>query len=301
MTIRNARRMLRSNLLFHHYLGIERFFIYTDQTSDDSVETIADIPGVSVHPSSQAPGSQVPERQEANAADAVERATEEGYRWLIHLDADELVCLHPTQARPGMLRDFLARLPPQIETVRFLSYESIPTMAEPNHPFATPWFTKRGQRLKRNILDPFQKQRKEIRGFLGHTAGKSAVRLSVEPRPFYVHDFRGPNGRRLKEIARPFLCHYYNPGYQSFRDKWFNFSDRPDHYACGDQVEFQKRLWRDLFNSTDFSESYKKQYYEENLLFDAKKLQRLSGPLCRPVMRIESVARVFRILEAQSI
>jgi Glycosyl transferase family 2 len=297
ITIRDARNLLRRNVLYHRHLGVERFFIYTDQTTDGSHETVAEIPGVSIHPSSQEPGSQVPERQERNAADAVERATAEGYRWLIHLDADELICLHGSQCRPGMLQGFLARLPRQIEAVRFLPYESLLTSPEPEHPFTTPWFASPNLRLKREFQDPFRNRKFTVRGLLGHTAGKTAVRLSVGPRPFYVHDFHGPDGRDLTEIVRPYLCHYYNPGYADFGAKWTNFAERPDHYACGREVRFQKRLWRDLFNSADFSEDEKQRYYEENLILDAEYLGRLHRSLGRPVMRIESVARVFQLLK----
>lgn len=42
ITAKNERVLLRQNILFHRYLGIEKFYVFLDNSTDDTCETVTD-------------------------------------------------------------------------------------------------------------------------------------------------------------------------------------------------------------------------------------------------------------------
>ena len=42
-TVKNERDLLRLNLQYHHFLGVEQFYVFTDKPTDDTVETISEL------------------------------------------------------------------------------------------------------------------------------------------------------------------------------------------------------------------------------------------------------------------
>ena len=48
MTVKNEREVLRSNILFHRHLGVERFYVFPDDDAEGTGESVADLDFVEV-------------------------------------------------------------------------------------------------------------------------------------------------------------------------------------------------------------------------------------------------------------
>jgi len=142
MTVKNEAELLRLNILYHRYAGVERFFVFQDDPTDDSLYSISDLEGVTTFPSVS--GDEItaklrlhPEmahissslsvhhcaRQMANSFGALEAARRDGFDWVLSLDPDELVCTNLEGMAPGALHEFSATVPDECATVRFLPLE----------------------------------------------------------------------------------------------------------------------------------------------------------------------------------
>ena len=47
-TVKNEEALLRYNLLYHHYLGVDKFFIFSDGSTDKTIESVEDLPFVHI-------------------------------------------------------------------------------------------------------------------------------------------------------------------------------------------------------------------------------------------------------------
>jgi len=45
-TVKNEQALLRRNLLYHHYLGVDEGYVYADDPADGTIQTVADLPFV---------------------------------------------------------------------------------------------------------------------------------------------------------------------------------------------------------------------------------------------------------------
>jgi hypothetical protein len=184
MTVRNEQDLLRSNVLYHRHLGIERFYVFLDGTTDRTPDTVADLDAVMILPSSSAesflevgtrrdrhdhsPGlrevvlksaSHHEARQMLNTIVALERARDEGIEWLISLDPDELICLDPQVTMEGQLVDFLTSLPSSVEAVSFPTSEIVQRRATYENVLAEATLFKHERSwVPRPLYDPYRKQ-----------------------------------------------------------------------------------------------------------------------------------------------
>jgi hypothetical protein len=184
MTVRNEQDLLRSNVLYHLHLGVERFFVFLDGTTDRTPETVSDLDAVTILPSCsgesfleieahrvqhvrsprlqevvQKSASHHEARQMLNTIVALERSREEDIEWLISLDPDELLCLDPDTTAVGELVDFLASQPAEVEAVSFPTSEIVQRRATFGNVLAEATLFKHEESwVARPLYDPYRKQ-----------------------------------------------------------------------------------------------------------------------------------------------
>ena len=190
ITQKNEARLLRPNLEYHRFLGVTHFYVFDDGSSDESMRSIRDVPGLSC-PDLEGLADVPPElkddilqarngpwmaRQKLATRWATQLARKDGVEWLISLDADELVMLeHPTR---GAIRDLFLDCLADVGAVFFRdTYEVVPRGCDPDVDvssrvlFKTPAYSKRH---RREMFDPIRDRRFAVGGHLGHEAGKTA-------------------------------------------------------------------------------------------------------------------------------
>jgi hypothetical protein len=316
-TVRNEEALLRNNVLYHRYLGVDEFYVYADHPQDRSLETVADLPFV--HPRSTVPAAQyaehpafqpqvanyryVPSRQVLNAFDAIERARGAGVDWLIHLDPDELICLDTERTRRGHLRERLAGIGAAVEMVWFSPIEIVQTGAAYTNVFAEAVLFKRPTRsITRKVIDPMSRAMVSIPSFYGHVAGKSGVRLGADVRPAGPHRFSRMDGRLLRARTIGLLLHYFAYDFRDFYKKLEHMKTQADVMRRGGQRTPQKRLWKAIMNEAAMSRDALEDYYRQWVVFSPPEVERwrrrgrLFGlvPLRRPALvQVRSVQRAW--------
>ncbi len=317
ITIRNEAPLIRANLLYHRFLGVEAFYIYMDGTTDHSMDCICDLPNVMICPS--VPPDRYlhrPElkpfverwadlftaRQSLNTCHAITMARQRGLTWIIALDADELLCVELQHAGPSRLSTFLESVPADVDTVRFRTLEVFQRRFEYTHVFSQETLFKRwNSRIRRPIYDPFEDKIRRLEGFYGHDSGKSALRLTVDAVPRTSHEFVSRDGGKLASRRAGFLLHYNCYDFGDFIKKHRNFIDHPNTYIHGNKVDYlPKLLWRDMVNSPDFTKAYLGDYFRKWVMFSENDIQRLRRkryfgfiPGRRPLLEVVSVKKAF--------
>ncbi len=293
MTVRDEREFLRKNLLYHHFLGVTQFYIYDDGSQDGTLETVADLPYVTARPTvalsevSVGPDLDMAVRKYAtdhvarqmlNSAHAMDLAREAGASWLLGFDADELICIDRQKALPGALATFLNAQPASVDVVTFRPLEAVQRKAHYDDVMTEETLFKIASAgAMHETYDPFTKRVHQIDAVYGHKAGKQAVRTTIESIPYSVHRFRAPGGRKLRDIEKGDLLHYYAPDFESFVRKFHVMKDHPDTHVDGRTVVIQKRLWRDVVNKSGMSEDELRDYYQRWVMFNEDQQGKLQG------------------------
>jgi hypothetical protein len=292
MTVRDEVALLRSNLLYHRHVGVERVYLYDDGSTDATLTSVSKLSSVQIQasvPPERFDGRgdlvddrknaerQFTARQALNAADALDRARRDGLDWLLHLDADEVVCLDPLHAGAGCLARLLEGLPAETEAVLFK-----PTLEVVQHRLdyadvlaEETLFKAPDAKIERRLHDPYLDKYWTLRGSYGHDGGKSAVRLSVDARPESPHRFTARDGRELQLVRKRGLLHYFAYSFADFLKRHAGLQDTPTFYGPWRRVERQKRLWRAMVNDSRFSQQQLRDYYAGFVLFSADEVARL--------------------------
>ncbi len=286
LTVKNEERILRNNLLYHKAIGVDRAFVYFDNTTDEGKNTIQDLEFVTMADSvetdkyahlhyldkftSQAKDHHTA-RQCLNTYDAQQKCKMEDIDWLISMDADELICTDLN--RPSDLRQFfkakkadIVYLKP-LETIqRRINYENV---------FREEVLFKitRGKFQKR-IYNPFTDSYRKYSWWYGHTMGKAAFRVNEHIIPKNVHRFQKIQGNQFSE-QDGWVLHYNNFDSLDFISKYKNFSEHPDHFLSGNRVEDLKILLREIVNRKGLTDEELVTYYRNNLLFSEKELNKI--------------------------
>lgn len=293
MTVRDERPLLRANLLFHRHLGVERVYLFDDGSSDGTPESVAPLAFVSLRtsvspdrfrdretdPTFLRADTWATVRQRLNAWAALEEARDDGLDWLLHVDADELVCPDLRHAPAGQLHEFLAEVPDAVAQVRFRTLEAVQRRVEYGDVFLEETLFKLPEaRIRRRIRDPLRGRDIRVEGFYGHRSGKSAVRTGVPARPRSPHVFMAPDGGPLKSRWAGQHLHYYACGASAFATKFRRLRGHPDTWASGAPLEPQQRVWRDLANAAGFGDAELLGYYDSHVRFGEPEVKRLLSP-----------------------
>jgi hypothetical protein len=292
MTVRDEQSVLRCNLLYHHFLGVEHCFVYDDGSTDDTVASIADLPFVTVRPSvapseivvtpelsktAVAHKDEVMGRQMMNTAHAMAEARAAGFQWLVSLDADELVVLDYTNAAPGSLATRLGALSSSVDEAVFRTLEMVQRKLSYEKPMIEEsLFKVANSGAMRESYDPFAQRVEKIPAVYGHRAGKRAVRLNIEAYP-RIHRFLGPHDARLRAQRVGGLLHFFAADFATFLRKYRLMKDRPDRAPSGRTASYQMRLWRDVVNRSGLDDEGLRDYYEHWVMFSDDQLKRLKG------------------------
>ncbi len=300
ITVKNEQQLLRSNILYHNYLGVEQFFIFSDNSTDDTIKSIEDLPFVHIF-SSVSPdffnnrlelrkfADKASEyhvaRQCLNTVFAIEEAKRKKLDWIISLDADELICLDFNNPGKGQLLDFFDCVHDKVEQIQFKALEVVQRRLEYENVFAEETLFKQ-QRSKirkkicgpinKIIYDPFKNKMWKIKRFYGHRNGKCAIRLTVDAVPRSVHKFCALDGSKLRTLKAGRLLHYNYYSFNDFIKKNRNFRNRPTTKLDGSTFKtVHKFLWIDIVNHPDFSEDYLRAYYKKWIMFYDKEIRQL--------------------------
>jgi len=252
------RASLPDTLAFGYYhlnAGIDRLYLFFDDPEDPAIgalegeKRITCIPCTGAHWQNlvgDLPGAKlsINVKQEANARMAVQRARQDGYAWIGHIDSDELIYA------PGGLRQILAAIPPEVEIVKFAVLETVPEDQPVQSAFHELHFFKRARlSVPKNrffVLD----RRETLPYFLaflsyrirqvlagvqgcpivfqryikGHAMGKSIARTRAPIVSFRSH-FPIPLEHKRMQInlfSGGTILHYDFPDYDRWLTKWKN-------------------------------------------------------------------------------
>lgn len=323
LTVKNENRLLRNNLLYHDAIGVDRIFVYFDNTTDHGKESISDLEFVTINDSVSAKKyghlhylekftSQAREhhtaRQCLNTFDAQQLCKKEGIDWLISLDADELICTH--FIKPSNLKSFFKGIAKNVEVVNFNTLEVLQRRESYGNVFLEETLFKQNRKLKngrpiyKKLFNPFTETSTKFSWWYGQHLGKGAIRIDREIIPHNVHRFKRKDGSKADTLNKGNILHYHAYDALDFIKKFTNFSDHPNTFLSGNKVESIKLLLRDIVNTSGMDVMELKEYFKENLLFteaEVKDLKKektyfLFKKLPSPLTEIISVQKVFKSL-----
>ena len=324
----NEHELLRANILYHKYLGVEEFAIFSDGPDDRTLATIMDIPGVTAFPSvtpEELPFklrshkameaviaqhvSHVCARQMINVMFALEWARARGCDWLLSMDADEFICLNLTHATANGLTTLFEQQPPEIETILFRPLEILPAGKLSESVFQRDLvflneFLPDGaifrpvRRIQRDFPDPIRGGTHSYLGYLGHVEARSAIRTSLDVLPNSVHYFKDLSGAKLVQREMGWSLHFYCYSFTDFIKKFRNFKSLPDRFVSGAPVEWAMQgLFREMVNNGSFSLDYLNDYYEKYLVPTADQIAEWIKETPGAVVTVSAVKEVFENIE----
>ena len=321
LTVKNEKRLLRNNLLYHDAIGVDRIFLYFDNTTDHGKESISDLEFVTINDSVSAKKyghlyylekftSQAIEhhtaRQCLNTFDAQQLCEKEGIDWLISLDADELICTHFIE--PSNLKSFFKEIAENVEVVNFNTLEVLQQRESYGNVFLEETLFKQNRKLKnsraiyKKLFNPFTETSTKFSWWYGQHLGKGAIRIGRDIIPHNVHRFKRLDGSKTETVNKGNILHYHAYDAADFIKKFTNFRNRPNTFLSGNKVESIKLLLRDIVNTSGMDAAELKEYFKENLLFTEAEVQDLKKEktyflfkkLPSPITEIFSVQEVFK-------
>lgn len=251
--VRDEAELLPAFLAYHRALGVTRFYLYLDHSSDAS-EDVARSCADAVALRRDRTAAHLTLHQIACADDALARARAEGFDWLLHLDVDEFAfggnAGEGALAR-GDLRTLLSTTRPETEAVVLRTCEAVPTVAGDGAPFWTLRDFLVDAALERPVLDPTTQRLRRLDRWLGHDLGKSIVRVAADVQAATSHAWTRRQGVALPE-PRPIPTerrgrhyHFVVQGARHWREKYRKLASDPPHWPRGGRVPFPKQAWKE--------------------------------------------------------
>ncbi|XP_047311212.1 glycosyltransferase-like KOBITO 1 isoform X3 [Impatiens glandulifera] len=206
---------------------------------------------------------------------AIVMAREAGMDWILHIDTDELV--HPAGTHEYSVRQVLAEVPANVDTVIFPNYESCVEKDDVEEPFSeVSMFKKNYEHVLRKTY--FGNYNDAMHGnpnyFLTYGNGKSAARIQDNLRPNGAHRWNNymktPNEMILDEAA---VLHY---SYAKFTD----LTSRRDRCGCKPTEKDLKRCFMLEFDRSAFiiasttTEEEMHKWYCEHVVWTDKRIKK---------------------------
>ena len=326
LTVKNEARILRQNLLYHKAIGVDKVFVYFDNSTDNGKALVRDLDFVEVSDSvSEDLYGEVEclqkfnskakihhtARQCLNTYDAIEKCKLLNIDWLISLDADELVITHKSEA--SQLKTFFKTIESSIDVVNFKPYEILQTKHHYDNVFAeailfksTYMFTNKIDRVFKKFYNPFSRKTLSFSYWYGHHMGKSAIRINSTNKiiPQNVHRMVYVDNSNVRSIDKKGLLHYHIYDGEDFIKKFKNFKNHPNTFLSGNKVKGIKLLCRDIVNSDSYNYESLIKYFEKHIMFHPEEIRKLiTNRNCffikrkqKTVVKITSVQSVFNNL-----
>ena len=291
MVVRDEQRFLRENLTYHRRLGVTRTYLFLDRCTDDTARIAAELPDVTVLDRPRRDDEvYMSSFQTRCLAEALGRARDEAFDWLLHLDADEFARGDdphprwlPRLGQPptppsgesidrARLTRLLADVSRDIRQVVLRPMDVLPTPVPPGTLFHHHiHFQNRGA-LTRSILDPTTGQTVRFTKRLGHYHGKAIVRVTDDVRPGNAHRFVDLDGHELPTIHRGLLYHYIAVDGDLWHDKHRKFAEYPAHWEKGTPVRFPKQAWKEA--SLIMNRDEARRYFDRYVALPPSRLDR---------------------------
>lgn len=316
LTVKNEARILRNNLLYHKAIGVDKAYVYFDNTTDNGSNSIEDLEFVSSSKSvviekyihldylkkftSQAAEHHTA-RQCLNTFDAIQQCKKEGIDWLISLDADELICTNFHEQ--SNIKQFFNEILKEIEVVSFKTLEALQRKKSYNNVFAEETFFKANKNaFFKNFYNPFTNNIQRFSWWYGQTMGKGAIRINREIIPHNVHRYKKINGNKPRTIKQGYVLHYHAYDTDDFIKKFTNFSDHPNTFLSGNKVEDIKLLLREVVNTSNMNQNELEVYFSNNLLFSEKEVKKIRQGRKyfffkikpKPIQKVQSANKTFQ-------
>jgi hypothetical protein len=252
------RAPLNDTLAFVNYhinIGIDHIYLFFDDPDDQAVDVLSPDKRITCYrcnagywadKANDLPKSDlsINVKQEINSRVAINISREKGYKWICHLDGDELIYA------PGGFKKTIASLKPYVQVARFPVLEAIPDKITTQSAFQDLYFFKHGpiNCLPKNgsiymdrrqffffLADKIQYNAKKIRSILlgcnqvtdgyikGHTAGKSITRINTFLVSYSSHfPILAEKERLPVTLVRGIkLLHFDSPDYDRWKSKWY--------------------------------------------------------------------------------
>ena len=324
ITAKNESRLLRDNLLYHHATGIDKAFVYFDDTTDNGPQTLEDMPYVSSFTNvdytqlttaahlttilSKAKTHHTA-RQCLNWMHALEQSKKQNIDWLISIDADELVCANLDSV--SSLKFLFQNVSLDTDGVSFETLEVLQNRLNFERVFEDARHFKKEEirskayrkRFLKNIIDPITKHKLVSYMWYGHYIGKMAVRVNSKELiiPKNVHRFVYKDQSLIRSVKKGYLLHYHIYDFTDFKKKFRNFSNHATTFLSGNSIGALKSMCITVVNQRELSEYELQEFFKNNLMFSEKECKRLKGnwPWYYPFRRknficeVKSIGSVF--------
>jgi hypothetical protein len=324
LTQLNEHELLRANILYHKYLGVEEFFVFSDDPEDKTSATIMDIPGVtaliSVKPdnlsleqrSHSMMAAIITNREKFNTARqmlnvmfALERARDRDCDWLLSMDTDEFICPNLVHATAGALTELFEHQPPEADTLLFRPLEILPSgrlsesIFQRDHIFLNEFIPEGNsfrpvRRIKRSFPDPIRGGQYSYLGYIGHMQARSAIRTTRDVMPNSVHYFKASSGAKLVQREMGWSLHFNCYSFADFIKKYRNFRTYPDRWLTGSPYPwYMQGLFREMVNCGNFSLDYLRDYYEKYLVPTAEDITDWNKEVPGSIITVKAARQVF--------
>lgn len=304
--IKNEADLIKQNIEFHKRLGVEHFFVFLDENTDNTEETLKDLANITVKKSlepdelndSFIDNKFLPLRDSHNARRvynslyAARQAKEMGFDWLICIDADELILCDFNDINKAQINSTLEKIDPSINQVIFNTYEQVPKFKETCSSFfgANEFIKASSKPLARKLYDPLSKTYIPFnRNFMGHDSGKTAFRLSAleDYYPLTHRWLRRSDDQPGETTSIDSLVHYYFYSFKHFRQRFINYKDRDDwsiaNYKYPDHILKLIELVQEM-SEEEFEDYYKNYICKESETLPPK--ARIKIPLVKEEITI---------------
>lgn len=323
ITVKNEERILKNNLLYHNAIGVDKAFVYFDNTTDNGEETIENLDFVEINTSvGTEKYKHIPyldkfisnseehhtARQCLNTYDAKCKCKDMGIDWLISLDADELIATSLEDI--SNLKLFFKNVKSNVDLVNFKTFEALQRQINYDNVFAkevlfkaTPSFKRRIDKVYKSFYNPGSHKQIKYSYWYGHTMGKGAIRVESNVIPHNVHRYKASDQTPINVLNSGFILHYHAYDAIDFIKKFTNFKDHPNTFLSGNNVESLKLLLIDVVNNSGYNKGELVKYFKENVMFNTSEVERLKrNKVFRflprkadSVIKITSVRDVFHL------
>ena len=302
--LRNEEHLIAANLAYHHRLGVTRAYLFLDRCTDRTAEIAAQFCWVTVMKRDRDPADRFMSSHQVKCMDAgLAMAREEGFEWLLHLDADEFASgadgtavRHWARPALGGKRDriqdanlvsMLTGVPENVEMVLLRPREAIPTrLTNAGAPWSLQYFAARGF-WPRALMHPLTGRLQKLTRPIGHVLGKSIVRTSSDVQALTAHRWTRRQGSNrpdrlpIPSTHRGFHYHFVVTNFCQWYAKHRKFSEYPPVWEKGTAVEFPKQAWKEA--AAVWAPAEAEEYFQRWVVIDPGRLRfaMLTGKVIR--------------------